>query len=111
MRAATTDDIAGIAAQWWGRRLHHGNANKFSEALRSEIASLLANGNCAMVAVNHDPDQTLLAALRAAGIECTGFLFSARGVLPTKTIMWIDQCSVQVAEGYGAPVHTVWRKD
>ncbi|MFF2094833.1 hypothetical protein [Streptomyces sp. NPDC058202] len=56
-----------------------------------------------IVEVGYAPDEILSGAADQAGFELK------LSDLPLKTVMWINPGEVKVAEGYSAPVTTVWR--
>jgi hypothetical protein len=61
--------------------------------------------------VDYDPQQLLLEAVRAAGIECRGFMFSADGLFRCrKTYTRVMPRQVKLKEGYGAGEVWLWRE-
>ncbi|MFD7793606.1 hypothetical protein [Streptomyces sp. NPDC059759] len=55
------------------------------------------------VEVGYAPDEILAGAAEQAGFELK------LSDLPLKTVMWVNPGEVKVAEGYSAPIRTVWR--
>jgi hypothetical protein len=58
-----------------------------------------------VVYCDYEPDETLIAAAEAAGIDL------GRRDLPVKTDMVFSNTRVTVSEGYGAPDVTIWPED
>lgn len=90
-----SEETARVAASWWTSHLQVVDKR---EAFRVELERLLVAGRFGAreaciwgvrLEVDYDPGPTLLAALHGAGIECRGFVFSADGILPSKTGMAI----------------------
>lgn len=50
---------------------------------------------------DYDPKGPLLKAVHEAGLECGGFLFSAKGILPEKHTTLIKPGTIEPKEGYG----------
>lgn len=97
-------------ADWWTDRLKvDGKRAEFRAALVDLIRSDAFDkeeryGYGINLSVDYDPSPTLLAAIRTAGIECRGFMWSAEGVLPMKTSMKIrTDGSIEAHQGRGAP--------
>jgi hypothetical protein len=93
-----------MIVSWWAQRLDKGDKAAFVKALRQEIEANPPHH----LDVDYDPKDELLTAVRASGVECRGDAFSADGVLPRKTTMWITETKVEVREGRGAPIETIW---
>ncbi|MFF0139700.1 hypothetical protein ACFYRN_25005 [Streptomyces sp. NPDC005227] len=55
------------------------------------------------VEVGYAPDEILSGAAEQAGFELK------LSDLPLKTVMWVNPGEVKVAEGYNAPIRSVWR--
>jgi hypothetical protein len=72
---------------------------KFSSYLIDYLSSFKGDYIC--LSVDYDPDLILQQALDAGNIQ------NVIGVLPIKTIMWLDKGEVQVRYGYGAPIETL----
>lgn len=89
------------AAQWWAERLQiEEKRPQFKAAL---LKILEQSPDWYNLYVDYDPEDELLDAVRAAGIECTGFMFSAVGILPAKTAMRRRGDKLMSKEGYAAP--------
>lgn len=99
-------DRAAAIAGWWASALE---VEEKREAFRAALLLLVqaeqfddSETFCDFwkIDVDYDPGPTLLAAIRAAGIECRGFMYSADGLLPTKTRMRIarDSDAVTVSQ-------------
>lgn len=89
-----------IAATWWAERLEIVDKR---EAFRAALVAVLeARPLPNSLGVDYDPDGFLWEALTRSGIDCSGSLFSARGILPAKTRMWFDNGGISVREGYRA---------
>ena len=87
-----------MCARWWADRLKVPNKR---EAFETALSPKLVDGM--LLSVDYDPDDTLLAALNEAGIECAGEFFSAINIFPTRTLMKIKQHgseNIVVKEGY-----------
>lgn len=79
--------IGNYVADWWEERLQQGDKQIFHSTLSDLFAAELMRDALkpfARAEVDYDPKGILLAAVRASGIECRGFMFSARGILPEK---------------------------
>lgn len=55
------------------------------------------------VEVGYAPDEILAGAAKQAGFELK------LSDLPMKTVMWVNPGEVKVAEGFNAPISTVWK--
>lgn len=92
---------AQAAAQWWADRLEQGDKAKFIERLSELVrGDLEARGHCTL-RCDYDPQGYLLDAVRAAGVDCGGYFFSARGVLPERHTTRIEIGLIEPKEGYG----------
>lgn len=92
---------AKMAAEWWADRLQQGDRAAFVAALRDLVArDLEARGSCHLEC-DYDPAGHLLEAVRAAGVECRGFMFSAKGILPEKHSLAVWPYKMLPKEGYG----------
>ena len=92
---------AEMATSWWAERLMSGDKIKFAEALKPLIeADLREQGECRLEC-DYDPRGHLLTAVRAAGLKCDGFMFSARGILPEKHDLHVTPTKLRPKEGYG----------
>jgi hypothetical protein len=90
-----------MAADWWAERLQKGDRQKFKDALMPFIERAVAeNGSC-YLQCDYDPMGPLLDAVRAAGLHCSGCMFSADGILPYKTSLWVRPDRLEPKEGYG----------
>lgn len=92
---------AKMAAEWWGDRLQQGDRAAFVATLRDLVARDLEAGGECRLECDYDPDGHLLEAVRAAGVECRGFLFSAKGILPQKHLLDVRVDRMRPKEGYG----------
>lgn len=81
------EEVASRAASWWGERLMQGDRGKFEEHLRVGVLNDLQTEGLSKMRVDHDPQGIILDAVRAAGLECKGYMFSAEGILPTKRFL------------------------
>jgi hypothetical protein len=91
---------AKAAAKWWGERLKAGDRKAFEASLTTSIfLRLEISGGC-LLTCDYDPWDILLDAVRDAGIECRGFGFSARGILPLKHETIVRSGSIEPKEGY-----------
>lgn len=79
--------IANYMADWWAERLMQGDKVAFHESLKTAITKELSawpDRPYVSIECDYDPQGPLLDAVRAAGLKCDGYLFSARGILPQK---------------------------
>lgn len=80
--------IAAYLADWWAERLRRGDRAIFrahlSAAVETHLLACPAGRLHLSLECDYDPQGPLLDAVRAAGVECRGFLFSAQGILPQK---------------------------
>lgn len=94
-------EAARMAAQWWTDRLQQGDKQRFRVVLEHLVQSELdLHGRCRLDC-DYDPQDLLLIAVQEAGIECQGYLFSAKGILPMKTLLWVHPDRLEPKEGYG----------
>lgn len=104
MGAISNDQIslaAKMAAEWWGARLIAGDRDKFTEALRGLVEDdLRVYGRCRLEC-DYDPRGHLLTAVHASGVQCSGMMFSARGILPNKHELDVFPDRLEPKEGYG----------
>lgn len=95
----TKDKIAA----WWAERFQIEDKR---EAFRLGLRQLLdetPEQEWSTLHVDYDPFGILLDAVRDAGVPCRGNMFSADGILPAKTRMYIySENNIQTREGYGA---------
>jgi hypothetical protein len=97
----TISKAAEMAPQWWTDRLQQGDKSTFKATLENLIQiELDSDGRC-FTNVDYDPSGPVLEAVRAAGVECQGFMFSAKGILPMKTSLWVYPDKLSPREGYG----------
>lgn len=97
----SNETAARMATDWWAERLMDGDVAKFKEALYLLVlADLMAHGSCELEC-DYDPRGHLLTAVRAAGLKCDGFMFSARGILPQKHDLEVYPDRLVPKEGYG----------
>lgn len=94
---------ANEAAKWWTSLLQAGDRAAFEAHLRTAIETDLRVHGRSMLQVDYDPFGHILDAVRAAGVECSGMLFSARGILPGKTRMTVKRERIEARSGYGSP--------
>ncbi len=92
---------ATMAADWWTERLRQGDKEAFRTRLTELIDAQLEKRAMVSVSVDYDPDTTLIDALKAAGVECRGFLFSADDIFPRKHDLLISKTELRPKEGYG----------
>lgn len=92
---------AQMAAKWWGDRLRSGDREAFEEFLAMELEMALMHTPSVFLECDYDPQGILLQAVRAAGVECSGFMFSAKGILPTKHDLTVRPDRLEPKEGYG----------
>ena len=97
---------ARMAAEWWSKRLEQGDKQKFEETLYRRIIDAFSNPDILrdsgeiVIKTDYDPDEILLGALHEAGIECSGYLYSCRGILPMKTLLVVSPTRLYPKEGY-----------
>lgn len=89
------------AAKWWADRLEQGDKERFAAALAPKIKAALEADGVARLESDYDPAGILLDAVREIGIECRGFLFSARGIFPQKHSLDVYSDRLEPKEGYG----------
>ena len=100
-----------VIVDWWTERLMVMEKRAaFRLALIPLVETLLATGRTFYLRVDYDPEHELLAAVRAAGIECNGFMWSAQGILPMKTSMRIAGDVIEASEGRGSPYQVLARR-
>lgn len=97
-----SDELRDICAQWWADRLQIVEKRElFKQALLPKIHDEMD------LWVDYDPNKPLLDALHEAGIECKGFGFSAKGILPMKTGIVIRDGVAEAKVGYGGKFITL----
>ena len=122
----------GIAVDWWTNQLDSTNFDN-GDATSSMLASLVMatrpkrtteqkelfaktltetltlaafeGESQVRLHVDYSPSELLVPACLAADIG------TSDGVLPCKTSMWIEPGKIQVAEGYRAPVVTIYQEE
>lgn len=117
-KTGQTRAAAALAAEWWTERLliddpargeldplrgkvTPDQRDRFTPILADKIeAALKQDGRCYLTC-DYDPWDILLEAVREAGIECRGCMFSARGILPQKHGLRIEPDKLTPKEGYG----------
>ncbi len=99
MSTDAASEINRFAARWWADRLDPQHTDK-REALEREILTRLPEGNW-FLKCDYDPWDQLLDAVQAAGIPCTGCLFSAQGIFPNKHTLERRDHTLYPKEGYG----------
>ena len=88
------------AAQWWAARLQ---IEEKREQFKGALLKILEESpDWYNLYVDYDPEEELLDAVCAAGIECKGFMFSAEGIFPAKTGLRKRGDKLMAKEGYGA---------
>lgn len=93
-----------LLVDWWTDRLQSGDKEAFRAKLMQVCGESTPENEARFsLGCDYDPDQLLLEAVHAAGLECSGNMWSARGILPMKTRSVIDKEGVRVREGYAAP--------
>ena len=92
---------AEAAADWWTARLQQGDREVFREHLALSVACALEFDRVVVLECDYDPQGLLLDAVRAAGVECRGFMFSAQGILPQKHSLDVFADKLVPKEGYG----------
>lgn len=92
---------AEMAAQWWTDRLQQGDKAIFKKTLETLVQQDLDKWGECILDCDYDPDIRLRAAVRAAGVECQGCMFSAQDILPIKHMLKVYPDLLEPKEGYG----------
>lgn len=80
-----TTRTAAAAGAWWAQRLMvEGKRVEFANEVARLVGDALQERPTVYTECDYDPKGLLLEALLAVGIECRGFMNSARGILPQK---------------------------
>ena len=95
------EKAAEMAGEWWAERLQQGNKEQFAEEIRVRVLEKLQTRERVYLECDYDPRGILLEAVRAIGIECRGFMFSADGILPRKHALQVRHDRLEPKEGYG----------
>lgn len=101
MSNAQIKTAARMAAQWWRERLETGDKDAFENYLAAAVEKALCEREPVFLRCDYDPEGVLLDAVRAAGVECTGFMFSGDGILPRKHDLTVYADRLEPKEGYG----------
>jgi len=72
-----------------------------TEALNDPTSEYMRAAGYVHLQCDYDPKGILLDAVIAAGVECRGFAFSAKGILPMKTDLQVFPDHLEPKEGYG----------
>lgn len=101
------------AVEYWTSELRvEAKRPAFRDALRTVLERAYKPGERLRLNVDYDPQGELLEAVRAAGIECRGCMFSADGLFWAKTRTSIEPDGrFVVREGYGAPERVVFQPE
>lgn len=91
---------AEVAADWWADRLQYGDVAAFRASLVEAVDASLRADDIVFLEVDYDPAGALIDAVRAA-VDCSGFIFPARGILPEKHETVIEPGLIKPKEGYG----------
>lgn len=75
-----------FAAQWWAEKFMR---DDMREMFKAELMARIPDTGDTLLDVDYDPSGILLDAVRAVGLKCAGVFFSANGILPNKTLMWV----------------------
>ena len=90
--------MINLIANWWGEQFEQKEfKDKFIESFKECYQEQKPN----IIKVNYDPDDFLCDVLRETGFKQDSIMFSARGLLPFKTIMKIKNGRISVKCGYG----------
>ena len=91
---------AKAAAEWWADRLQRGDRGAFIVSLQASVLNGLERNGFVELECDYDALGPLLDAVRAAGVECRGFGFSADGILPRKHDLTVRPDRLEPKEGY-----------
>lgn len=100
------ENTASIASNWWAERFLIDDKR---DQFRAELHRRLVDGSHELddergfglsMSVDYDPEGTILDVVVAVGIECRGFMFSAKGIFPYKTRMRIYRDGRIMASGF-----------
>ena len=96
------ENAARMATAWWiGRLLMVDKADELRAALQPKIFAALQDQGYIRLENDYDPRGVLLAAVREAGIECDGYMFSGRNIFPDKHTLMVRPDRLEPKEGYG----------
>ena len=95
------EKAAKMAGQWWADRLQQGDKEKFAKEIEWRILYALEEEGTIYLVCDYDPHGILLDALHAIGMECRGYMFSAKGILPEKHELMVTENYLAPKEGYG----------
>jgi hypothetical protein len=114
MKLAT--ECINAVVQWWAERwIPDATREAFRAAVRLRHEAWEYDvpsdyGGCLLeLSCDYDPRGMLLEAVRDAGHECRGFMFSAQGLLPSKHCVLIHIGNAEAKAGYGADWLEIWR--
>lgn len=98
------DDVKEIAAKWWSKYV----PEEYRAAFESTLIALLPDGHWQLYN-DYDPDKLLLKAVRTAGLECRGFMFSGKSVgFPEKSGLDFYGGVLSEKIGYGSDYKQIW---
>ena len=92
---------ARIAGEWWAERLQRGDKAQFAHEVERRTLEKLEKEGRVNLNCDYDPLDILLDAVQAIGLECTGYFFSADGILPRKHELRVTATELLPKEGYG----------
>lgn len=97
-----TEATIDRAVSWWADLFKRADKREdFRVSLKAQLMASAEQGRFRLY-VDYDPLDELLEAVRAAGIDCSGRMFSAEHLFPYKHGMWIDGPDrIKVKRGYG----------
>lgn len=98
------------AVAWWALRFLVGESReRFRESLTKVLRDQVIGPRAVSLVVDYDPRDILLDAVRAAGVQCTGALDSARGIFRSQKMgMSIREGYTVARDGREAPSVTIW---
>lgn len=103
--------LARETAEWWTDRYTGKNRQGFEQELYDRVLTRLEAHGRVSLSCDYDPQGILLEAVRACGQECSGFLYSAKGLLPfkhtTKSLVENGLGKIKPKEGYGNWTHPI----
>jgi hypothetical protein len=95
----SNETIKEIAARWWADQFL---IDEKREDFYKSLIVRIPDGDEWQLETDYDPKDELLEAVQAV-TECSGYMWSCKGILPMSTMMRYEDGDLTVSKGRGAP--------